>query len=655
MLMQPLSAPPEHDLDDRQVGLVSQAVLIREFESRLLRLFAEGKLNGTVHTCVGQEFVGVAVGDALSNDDLVVSNHRGHGHYLAMHDNPVGLLAEIMGRVDGVCGGTGGSQHLIGPNFLSSGIQAGMTPIAVGAALASRLGGQQGIVVSFIGDGTLGEGLLYESLNLASMLHTPVLFVVENNRYAQSTATSTTMTGSVAARAAAFDLPCFQGDTWNWPLLVETAATAVREVRQSGTAAVLEVMTYRLNAHSKGDDNRDPDEVARFREVDPLERFHASGAEWYATLIDDARHRIDEAVSTAERSSMCSYSPRAATRDEPVTWAAPRFSRQRHADSIHAALREALQSDESVLLLGEDIEGPYGGAFKITKSLSLDYPGRVLNTPISEAGIVGLGTGLAYRGHKPVVEIMFGDFLTLTLDQLLQHAAKFRDMYGGDVSVPLIVRTPMGGRRGYGPTHSQSLEKFFLGVPGLNVIALNNRFDPGEVYRRLLDTITDPTLVIENKTLYTRFLDDAAPDGFVLMVSDELLPTVKLSPLSISPDVTIVCYGGMLEEAERAQLELFEQHEIAAEIICPTVLHPLNIEPIATAVAISGRMVVVEEGPDVAGFGSEVTARLAERGVGFNVARRGYNGLIPASAPREQELLVGSNTITAMAIDLLND
>lgn len=136
-------------------------------------------------------------------------------------------------------------------------------------------------------------------------------------------------------------------------------------------------------------------------------------------------------------------------------------------DSLNAALHGCLEADDSVVVLGEDILDPYGGAFKVTRGLSSAFPDRVVTTPVSEAGIVGLANGMALRGLRPVVEVMFGDFTTLVADQLINHAAKFAAMYGHRVSVPLVVRTPMGGRRGYGPTHSQTLEKLFLGVPGL--------------------------------------------------------------------------------------------------------------------------------------------------------------------------------------------
>src|SRR5512136_1238212 len=172
-------------------------------------------------------------------------------------------------------------------------------------------------------------------------------------------------------------------------------------------------------------------------------------------------------------------------------------------ESLNSALHQAFADDDKVYLLGEDILDPYGGAFKVTRGLSTKFPGRVLTTPISEAAIAGLAGGMALRGLRPVAEIMFGDFVTLIADQLVNHAAKFRWMYNNNVRVPMVVRTPMGGRRGYGPTHSQSLEKMFMGVPGLKVVAPNTLGDPGRLLESAIDD-DDPVLFVEHKLLYTR-------------------------------------------------------------------------------------------------------------------------------------------------------
>ncbi len=175
-------------------------------------------------------------------------------------------------------------------------------------------------------------------------------------------------------------------------------------------------------------------------------------------------------------------------------------------EALNAALQNALASDERVVIMGEDILDPYGGAFKVTRGLSDSFPDRVITTPISEAGIVGVAAGMALRGLLPVVEIMFGDFITLIADQVINHAAKFRWMYNNQVRVPIVIRTPMGGRRGYGPTHSQTMEKFFIGVPGLRVLAPNTFSDPGDLLSKAIFEDNDPVLFIENKLLYLLIL-----------------------------------------------------------------------------------------------------------------------------------------------------
>jgi 2-oxoisovalerate dehydrogenase E1 component len=322
---------------------------------------------------------------------------------------------------------------------------------------------------------------------------------------------------------------------------------------------------------------------------------------------------------------------------------------------LQRALRCNMRRHARILLLGEDIADPYGGAFKVTQGLSQEFPDRVFNTPISEATLVGMSSGLAMRGWLPVAEIMFGDFLTLAFDQWLNHAAKFRYMYNEQVRVPLIVRTPMGGKRGYGPTHSQSLEKHFLGIPGTRMLALHARYDPGHVYDALFASIDRPTLVIENKLLYGERLTDTVPTGFVLEHSDERFPTTRLRPEG-HPDVTILCYGGMLAAAERAMDQLFERHEIICEVICPLQLYPLNPWPIVESVQRSGRLLVVEEGLGFAAFGAEVIAQIAESAPGVlrqvqRVASPRHP--IPTCGLLEKALLPGTPHIVKAVVELI--
>jgi 2-oxoisovalerate dehydrogenase E1 component len=644
---------------DALSNLYTQALLIRSVEQRLVALFTQGKLSGTVHTCIGQEWSGIAVATALQEGDLLFSNHRCHGHYLAWTNDVDGLIAELMGKQTGMCGGRGGSQHICSQGFFSNGIQGGIVPVAAGLAFAQKLNGTPNIAVVFIGDGTLGEGVLYETLNIAAKWELPLCVVLENNLYAQSTPLSLTLAGDIPARAAAFGIKTAQGNTWQPEELLATVAECVAYVRHRCVPLFLQIDTYRLMAHSKGDDDRNPQEVQAYGDKDPLTLFmREKDSEDLAEVMAQHTARIDMAVACAEAAP---ETEAVETDDEVPVCAWPVWERTRLATServvhvLHQALQRNMRRNARIILLGEDITGPYGGAFKVTQSLSQEFPDRVLNTPISEAALVGIGNGLALRGWLPVCEIMFGDFLTLAFDQLLNHAAKFRYMYNEQVRVPLIVRTPMGGKRGYGPTHSQSLEKHFMGLPGTRMLALHARYDPGHVYDELFISIDRPTIVIENKLLYSLRLIDDVPTGFVLEHSNERFPTTRLRPEG-SPDVTILCYGGMLSEVESAIDHLFDAYDLICEVICPIQLYPLNPWPIVESVQRSGRLLVVEEGLSFAAFGAEVIAQVAESAPG--VLRQVHRVApprhpIPACGPLEKALLPGAPHVVKAVVELV--
>jgi 2-oxoisovalerate dehydrogenase E1 component len=290
---------------------LERALTIRLTEQRLLRLFAEGRLFGTVHTCIGQEFVGVAVSRALKPQDTLFSNHRCHGHFLAYCNNVVGLVGEVMGKTVGVCGGRGGSQHLHQDGFYSNGILGGTTPVSTGLAFAHKLKKTGGIAVAFIGDGTLGQGVLYESMNLASKWDLPILFVQENNGYAQSTNQTQTLAGDICARAEAFGIISAHSDTWDWRTLLDDVAESVRYVREEGRPRFHRVDTFRLMAHSKGDDNRSDEEVEPYRQRDPINKLleqHADDPRW-KEMLERIEARIEAAVVEARHSDRWTIPP----------------------------------------------------------------------------------------------------------------------------------------------------------------------------------------------------------------------------------------------------------------------------------------------------------------------------------------------------------
>lgn len=294
--------------------------------------------------------------------------------------------------------------------------------------------------------------------------------------------------------------------------------------------------------------------------------------------------------------------------------------------SLNEGLLNALRQDERVYLLGEDILDPYGGAFKVTKGCSSAFPRRVLAAPISEAGLTGVIAGMALRGLRPVLEIMFGDFITLTADQLVNHISKFRWMYNNTVNLSLVIRAPMGGRRGYGPTHSQTLEKMFLGVPGLTLIAPVNITDdnvnqqPGDLLSEIILKTPEPVLFIENKLQYLlpvyqpqdmpELAVRAVPAADAIVNTPVYVVNVKDAPPA---QVTLTAYGYMAELARQALVRLAYEEEIFAELVVPTRLAPFETTVLEESVLRTKKLVTVEEGNLSVGWGAETMARIAER------------------------------------------
>lgn len=632
--------------------------LIRGTEQLILDLFGRGLVSGTTHTCLGQELCQMSVVRALDDeDDHVLSNHRNHGHFLTYSGNFLGLVAEIMGREAGVCAGFGGSQHIAYRHFHSNGVQAGMTAIGVGIAAALKARGSRGIVTIVIGDGTLGEGLLYESMNLASIWKVPVLFVVEHNGIAQTTYTRHTIGGDIEARGRAFGLATWRLDDSDADFMADVSRV-VAEMREIGQPGMLIIDTGRLGPHSKGDDLRAAEERDHLAARDPLKALGS-------TLDASERGKIEaanraflkevEAAATASPPARFETSPQHAFRDALT---GPILQTSAVAPNVRQALNEALhkllEQAPDTILLGEDLHDPYGGAFKVTAGLSEKFPGRVISTPISEAGITGAGIGLAMSGKKPVVEIMFADFLTLCMDQIYNHAVKFPGMFA-ESAIPMVVRAPCGGRRGYGPTHSQSLENLFVSVPGLTVVFGSHRHNVGQL---LIDASTrwpNPTLFLEHKLLYGEKQDPmdylpvpAEPED----IGADLFPTLRRG--STTPDITLISYGGMLPIVERAARILEEEEELDVEIVAPALLSPLPRGSLLELLQDRERILVVEEAHHQFGFSAEVLAMLAENGHGAKVARLGTPSF-PIASARSLEIsqLPDEEAVVSAVLDLL--
>jgi acetoin:2,6-dichlorophenolindophenol oxidoreductase subunit beta len=325
---------------------------------------------------------------------------------------------------------------------------------------------------------------------------------------------------------------------------------------------------------------------------------------------------------------------------------------ERCARVLNGALHEAFETLDDVVLLGEDVLDPYGGAFNVTRGLSDRWPDRVITTPISEASLMGVAAGLALRGHRPVLEIMFGDFVSLGFDQILNGISKFREMYDDKVTLPLVVRTPMGGRRGYGPTHSQSLEKFLLGVPNIQVVAASECHD---LHAMVLDAIDldEPVFLIENKVMYGR--PQRRPvggrlDGLACVEEPGPFPAITFSGGGPGDAVaTIVTYGGMLPIVLEAVTELIVEEEVFCEVVALGRLLPLGLDAVVESVARTGALVTAEEGSLTGGIGAEIAARVQD--LAWSDLRRpvrrvaAADGIIPSAPGLENARLPGTRDV----------
>jgi len=601
--------------------LYEKVVKIRAFEELILDLFGKNKLSGTTHTSIGEEATAVSIMKHIKEQDKVFSNHRCHGHYLAYGGPAKALLAEIMSKRSGLCQGRGGSQHIHYRNFFTNGIQGGIVPNALGVAFSDKLKGNKTNTIVFLGDGTLGQGVVYESLNIAAVYAVPVLFVIEDNQYAMSTRREDVIAGDIKSRMEGFSVKTFEissTDVDELDPFFEEVFSYIEENRKPVCAVV---HNYRLGAHSKGDDTRDQCEIDEHKKSDPIAIIESKiGKEEVDRIYKETRVQYEKFVDELDNEDSISVFA-----DTEVFAGAEKksflsASTEKYVEIIRDAFRKQLRSNPATIIMGEDVRDPYGGAFKATKDLSTEFDSQVINMPISEACMTGIAVGVAMNKSLPVVEMMFGDFVTLAFDQLLNHAAKYGWVYGDDISVPMVLRVPSGAKRGYGPTHSQSLEKFLVGIPLINVIALNIVLDPGLVYQKLFDSIKMPTVVIENKKLYGQRkwgIEGNKYNEFgVKEVNNYGFPSVMLSmDFETSPDAYVITYGGMVEEACEASYELMMRDEIQADVIAISQLSPLPIMDLKALIKTTSPVYIVEEGTERFGIGAEVIASCIHNGM----------------------------------------
>jgi len=594
--------------------------LIRVFEERVSELYRDSEVPGFVHLSTGQEASAVGACWPLAVTDVITSNHRGHGHCLAKGLPPEPMMAELLARATGTNKGLGGSMHIADPDlgiFGANGIVAAGVPIAGGAALAAKLRGR-GVVVSFFGDGAVAQGAFHEAANLAALWRLPMVFFCENNGYAEFSPIADQHPVPMAARAAGYGLEYVPVDGNDVEAVAAVMTDAVGRIRAGGGPMFVEAITYRWHGHYEGDPEkyRDKDELAEWQQRDPLVITRARllqrgvGPEKLDLIETQVRARIDAAVDAARqapppdmsvlRSSV--YAPRPAV-PEPDWTPVADGEIFRTMDAVRLALEGELEADPEMFVAGVDV-GKGGNVFALTRGLYAKWPDRLLDTPISETAVMGLGVGGAMAGMTPVVELMYLDFLGVCFDQILNQAAKLRFMTGGKARMGLVIRTQFGGGRSSGSQHSQSLEALLAHVPGLTVVMPST---PADTYGLLRAAIRDPNPVvfIENRQLYG--MKGPKPPA------DYLLPLGKAKVVREGTDLTIVSVSRMVHEAVAAA-DALAPRRISAEVIDLRTVAPLDKDTILASLAKTNRLLIAHEGVTDFGIGAEIAALAVYQG-----------------------------------------
>jgi pyruvate/2-oxoglutarate/acetoin dehydrogenase E1 component/TPP-dependent pyruvate/acetoin dehydrogenase alpha subunit len=660
---------------------------IRYFEEAVYDLLGRDVIKGASHLYAGEEAVAVGAISVLRDDDLITSTHRGHGHCHARGDSLAKtpearqdhlnkMMAELCGRATGYCKGRGGSMHIADVergNLGATGIVGGNIPVATGAALAVKMQKTDKVVLCFFGDGASNTGNFHESLNLASTWSLPVVYIVENNLYGMSVPfAKASKLPDVASRVCAYDMP---GEVVNGMDLFAVRAAvkkAVERARAGQGPSLVECKTYRWFGHSRSDPcvYRTREEEKQWKELDPITTLVALlKADGIAT--DQEIAAIDHQAAAALKASidfaLASPWPSpselhndvyAIRETTPQEIEAERHLRQKvHSDTtmrqipywqaINEALREEMDRDPRVFVMGEDV-GTYGGAYGVTRGLVERYGAeRVRDTPISEATIGGAAVGAAMAGMRPVAEIMYIDFTPLAMDQIANQGAKNRYMFGGKTIVPMVIRTEGGTGRSIAAHHSQSLEALWVHFPGIYVVMPATPYDAKGLLKTAIRD-DNPIMFIEHKMLYKD--KGPVPEG------DYSIPLGVADIARPGKDVTVVAYSRMRARALQAA-ELLAKEGIEVEVIDPRTLKPLDLDTIVSSVKKTGRLVGVTEAYRTGSFLSELFTLVNESAFDYldapMVRVAGADVPIPMSEPLETAAIPSTEQIIAAIRSIL--
>ena len=637
-------------IDDHK-ELLAHAVRTRLIEEKMLSFVRSGKVRGTFHSCLGQEAIGAALSLVLQNEDVIFSHHRNHGHILPLLKDPSPFLAELLAKEGALCGGHGGTQHLhLANRFYSSGVQGSLMPVAAGWAF-EKCQDNSSLAVSIIGDGTLGRGVFYETMNLVALKNIPLLILVEDNGVAQSAESKDYLAGTIEARAKAFGIEFGSADTYNWQELTISLQSALEFVRKNKKPFCLRVETSRLGPHSRSDDFRDQKVLEKYWSQDVIEKLRKNKNSIFEEIEKNEKTKVETLFEEVlKRPGVSEIKNKSLLKKIKFSDFEPMSSEGFFVQNFNQSIKNLIGKNKKLKFVGEDILDPYGGAFKVAKGLSTLYPNQFVQTPISEETIAGFSNGISLAGGSCLTEFMFADFSLLAVEAITTTGEVLRNI-SPEMKGP-IFRLPTGGGSGYGPTHSQSPERTFLSYDKIQVLSLSCWSNPEEILTSALSE-NKSTILVEPKLLYSQKLPVEIPAGFKLQKSDDTYPTFWLKPEGPEAEVTLIAYGCGAIKALEAVSEIISTLDIVPELFILSKISQL--EDFASLVHWQGRkLLLIDDGPENFGVMAYLAALLAQKkNLPKQISILGTkSSLIPAATNLEEKVLVSVSDIVQKIGDL---
>jgi 2-oxoisovalerate dehydrogenase E1 component len=641
--------------------------LSRRTDDRLRDLFRQGLVYGTLAGGQGNEGFAAPVGLLLDRQkDVVCFSHRNLAAHLIWSDHLCDHLCQYMANTGSPTLGREGNVHHGDPLNRSLPIISHLGPIlssVMGGIDSQRRFGRDAIGIAFFGDGASSTGDIHETMNFAAVLKIPMVFVIENNEYAYSTPTKEQyLVESLGSRATAYGMEYTTLDISDTQNIISEMDLIFNQVRETGFPTVVEVKTLRLRGHAAYDtchylteetieswNKRDANPILRQKLID----VHGEAA------IQEAEATIDEYLETCISVSLEQppIQEQDLEKDEfsnsfhGFKWkqAGQTIKNLTFAQALNHAHKMILEESDVSLVMGQDI-AVYGGAFKVTDHL-LDTFGRsrVINTPLAESATVGYGIGLAFNGHRPIIEFQFADFATDATTQITLNAGTF--YFRSGAKIPLVMRFPSGGGLTFGSFHSQELEAMFIQFPGLKVLYPSTVQDAFDCMLAAFDS-DDPVLLFEHKALYRGLRADISINNDYSHVWHPRL--VREGEVA-----TIVTYGSMVKTCEKVCEFLADEYEYSFELMDVRALKPLDIQPLLDSVRKTGRLIVVHEARKNAGFGAELVSQITEA-LFFHMEapplRIGSLDVpVPFAAPLEKQYMPTQESITRDIVNWLDN